>query len=654
MVDYQESTKGVFMKGATLKQVAAYQEQGWKVIPLMGGEKNPPQGFPLERAFKNEMTQDELNEWFSRPEVSNVGLVTGKHSGIAVIDVDDLAKVDDVVRKYPTGLRQRTPSGGTHLFYSIPPGVSIHTQVLEPGVELFGDNHYVLLPPSFAKGTRNGRAYSGSYEFVTLGTPSPVPVIQTGDRTALVTADNQMIEVQRSGKYTRTEIQELLEYALTHNRFPDGAHNDAIYYGSLKLLSDGWTFDLVLAMMKKLDAADPTPQGDRRVEGEVRRAKMAADKNTYTVQDAVLGQPAVPQSTQAQVFNQDGAFDAQDFAALMAEYEGYETRWLIDQWLVEQSIIMMPAPPQRFKTWIALDAAISVAYGLPFLGQFDVNQTGNVLIVQQEDFGARLLQRYRVALEAKMAQSGGKIEVESLPNGGMKISSPGLKNQIFFHTRADLSFDDPASLKRFYEKIMEIKPLLVIIDPFYSLSVKDDYFRSAAGIIRSIIKEIRNRTGAAFIFVHHTAKNNNNKTNAGDPTGRENAWGSQFLNAAVEGAWSVGRTVDQPVNSVMVVRRFKDAEEFPPIQVDFNIKYSAPTDAERYVVKVSDASNEKETEVKEFIRDAGTASTGEIFDEFKDRGWFASRPRVSEYLKQLRGVKSVGHGKWSVTPDEGV
>src|ERR1700674_4745532 len=78
----------------------------------------------------------------------------------------------------------------------------------------------------------------------------------------------------------------------------------------------------------------------------------------------------------------------------LSKFEGAKVEWLIEDWLPARTIAFTVSAPELFKTWLLCDLAVSVAGGYPFLGQFEVNDPGPVLIVQQEDPGQLLAMRY--------------------------------------------------------------------------------------------------------------------------------------------------------------------------------------------------------------------------------------------------------------------
>tara|TARA_R110002049_G_scaffold188251_7_gene356618 strand:- start:12874 stop:14100 length:1227 start_codon:yes stop_codon:yes gene_type:complete len=58
--------------------------------------------------------------------------------------------------------------------------------------------------------------------------------------------------------------------------------------------------------------------------------------------------------------------------------------WIIENQLIDDTLTVIYGPPKQYKTFIALDMALSQATGLPFLGEYKVLKTGLVIYVACE------------------------------------------------------------------------------------------------------------------------------------------------------------------------------------------------------------------------------------------------------------------------------
>src|SRR5437763_7199321 len=78
------------------------------------------------------------------------------------------------------------------------------------------------------------------------------------------------------------------------------------------------------------------------------------------------------------------------------------TPWLIDQLWTAQAVGIIGGTPKSYKTWMALEMAVSVASGSACLARFSVPSPGTVLLYAAEDSQATL----RLRLES-LAQHHG-------------------------------------------------------------------------------------------------------------------------------------------------------------------------------------------------------------------------------------------------------
>ncbi len=98
-------------------------------------------------------TEEEVTEWWRRWPDANVGIVTGRVSGIVVLDVDPRSgggpALDALEKRWgalPATLEVRTGGGGRHLWFSC--DEELASAVLAPGLELKAERSVITAPPS--------------------------------------------------------------------------------------------------------------------------------------------------------------------------------------------------------------------------------------------------------------------------------------------------------------------------------------------------------------------------------------------------------------------------------------------------------------------------------------------------------------------------
>jgi len=122
---------------------------GFSVIPINRKTKKP--FIPWKEFQDRKATADEIWEWWNKWPAANVGIVTGKTSGIVVFDVDEAQGFDAIQEYVPDSLIIpccKTPRGGQHFYFRAPGETLGNNSRLIPGSDYRGDGGYAIAPPS--------------------------------------------------------------------------------------------------------------------------------------------------------------------------------------------------------------------------------------------------------------------------------------------------------------------------------------------------------------------------------------------------------------------------------------------------------------------------------------------------------------------------
>lgn len=133
-----------------------YRAAGFSIIPLVG--KRPPIDWKVYQ--ERHATDEELIDWFSRYE--SMGIVTGRISGITVIDIDAKSGGLDTLKTLglPLTWTVRTGGGGWHYYYAYDERIS-QTAGVYQGIDVRNDGGYVVAPPSPHE---SGKKYEWTYK----------------------------------------------------------------------------------------------------------------------------------------------------------------------------------------------------------------------------------------------------------------------------------------------------------------------------------------------------------------------------------------------------------------------------------------------------------------------------------------------------------
>jgi hypothetical protein len=168
---------------------------------------------------------------------------------------------------------------------------------------------------------------------------------------------------------------------------------------------------------------------------------------------------------------------------------GPQTQWLVEGLWSDQAVGILGGEPKCYKSFLALDVAVSVASGTACLRQFPVRRTGKVLLFPAEDSLA--IVRQRLEGIATMAQ----VDFPSLP--------------VEVITAPSLRLDTPTDRQRLADTIQKLQPILLVLDPLIRLHRIDENDASQVAALLSYLRELQRRFHIAILVVHHARKDSN-------------------------------------------------------------------------------------------------------------------------------------------------
>lgn len=189
--------------------------------------------------------------WWRRWPDANVGVVTGRPSGLVVVDVDpDHGGIDSMRRlvaqhgPLPPGPRVRTGSGGWHVMFAHPDQpVPNSVGRVAPGVDIRGDGGYVIAPPSLhAAGDRYVWTRGGEPPALPewlerridpprvdrVASRAPIPITEALDRWAAAALRGEIDRVRFAAEGTRNHTLNRAAFALGQIAGAGALDTDAI------------------------------------------------------------------------------------------------------------------------------------------------------------------------------------------------------------------------------------------------------------------------------------------------------------------------------------------------------------------------------------------------------------------------------------------
>ena len=160
-------------------------------------------------------------------------------------------------------------------------------------------------------------------------------------------------------------------------------------------------------------------------------------------------------------------------------------RWLIEGLWADEAVGIVGGEPKSFKSFLVLDMAVAVASGSPCLRHFPVAHTGRVLLYAAED-----------ALQVVRRRLEGICHLTHLNLAQLDI-------QVI--TAPSLRLDTLEDQKRLRFTIEQLRPRLLLLDPFVRLHRIDENASSDVAAILAYFRELQRLFHLAVVVVHHAS-----------------------------------------------------------------------------------------------------------------------------------------------------
>lgn len=267
----------------------------------------------------------------------------------------------------------------------------------------------------------------------------------------------------------------------------------------------------------------------------------------------------------------DALLPIRPFAEIAAEVDARgPRRWLIRGIWPAGDYGVHGMEPKAGKTMNAIDLAVSVASGTPWLGSIPIDTTGPVIVFAGEGGDGNIVRRVRAIAQAR------DVKADDL--------------QLYVCTRAPHLADD-AHMLILRDRVSRIRPALVVLDPLYlaarGANGADLY---AMGALLEVPQRLCQSNGAALFVVTHFNRNRDAK-GAGRFTGAGPAeWGRVLIAGTV-----MSRHTDKTTKATTVLTELEiTGGEIPDqtIRIRRNIRSDNPDDLDsplHYHVDTPDA-----------------------------------------------------------------
>lgn len=112
-------------------------------------------------------TAVEVRTWWTKHPIANIGIITGKLSGLTVVDCDSPEAWEQLGEFLPDSLMAPvvlTPSENRQIYFKHAPGLHSQNRIM-PDLDIKTDGGYVIAPPSACEYRKNGKNIKGGHRW---------------------------------------------------------------------------------------------------------------------------------------------------------------------------------------------------------------------------------------------------------------------------------------------------------------------------------------------------------------------------------------------------------------------------------------------------------------------------------------------------------
>lgn len=466
-----------------LDAALALAARGFKVFPVKAGAKAPP----LVANWPAHANSDDVivRQWWERWPNANIGLHC---DGLLVIDVDikkggdeSLGMLEDALGLDPLPLTTRTPTGGRHLFFALPPGhpgAPNSVETLGPGLDVRSTNGYVVAPGS--------EVAAGRYRFEGEAAIPPAPewLVQ---RCGTVQQPVKPAEKVNVPDAPVAAFARALEWLSDIPGAVEGDGGDVYTYATACRLRDfglspAQAIDLMAGTWNErcsppweLADLEAKVANAYRYAQEGEAGKLAVSAEDFPALQTVDTSPEVP--------TKRNSGSPQRLLA-MVQAKAARRPYLVKGLLQRGSHAVLYGAPGEGKTFVALDLAYHVAAGREWMGHRV--RPGPALYLAFEGVGG--------------FQDRGEALVRHYGNADVPL---------YIHA-ADFNLREKPGRQALGALLADLpeKPALIVIDTLArALKGGDENSAQDMGALNDAVGALIASTGACVLLIHHSGKN---------------------------------------------------------------------------------------------------------------------------------------------------
>ena len=499
-------------KEAKDEMIDSYWEHGFHLIPCGSKEEYIPEYFRKRHTFETEEeiksrwaktprvkweayqrtqpTREEMNDWLQKFPRSNWAALTGIN--FVVLDADSQDAVDFIEggELTLTSLKQTTPRGGMHFFYSINPNLEIRNSAGSNKLDVRGTGGYVMMCPS-------QHYFFVSDSHINISDMDDLPCLQQEDL-------NKISAFNNVGK-----VQSITTEKLNDIGTDIGSRNHKLARLVGRWILEGWGQRDIMIKAQDWNQTNIPPMSPMEVttttmsiiNGHIKR--HPEDVDTGMLRWETSKWEVHLEEEQKEILKQEdpienlavekpkhgplGLLPWKEFSALDIEVP---TEYWGDKFIFQRARVLMIGKPKIGKShWLGAFAT-AAATGTEFMGH-SFPRPLKVMWLQAEIIEAYIAERVNLYLKPYEKKSE---YIDSL--GDNLIVSGRLRKNLLKDSDIDMVS----------EEIAFHKPDIVMLDPFINFFDGEENSNADIHKLLGRVDRLIELHNVCFIIAHHTGK----------------------------------------------------------------------------------------------------------------------------------------------------
>lgn len=265
-----------------LNEALEYRKMNLSVIPV-GKDKKPL--ISWKEYQDRHATEDEIKKWWMDYPNANVGIVTGKISGIAVLDCDSQDAISAFLAQYKGETPAAKTPRGMHYYFRYEDGIRNTVKVGNLDMDIRGEGGYVVAPPSV-----NDKGLSYSWHRI---------IKDSSALDSLLLLDLYIGGDDKRG-FQRPQMSSMSSNVVNH--FIQGRRDEDLFHVANCMVKGGASSGIIQQSLEIIARNCNPPYPEKEIEAKIKSALDRAERRernlTAEVEEFILSSSGVIMSSE--------------------------------------------------------------------------------------------------------------------------------------------------------------------------------------------------------------------------------------------------------------------------------------------------------------------------------------------------------------------